>query len=305
MMSKDTKPLQHKQNDAIPVRPAKLTVLKRALILAVLFRIGNSALLGLLALFSVLVLPEAHKWTAFQMGSLLISWTFLAATAYGINDVVDRTRDRVNRPQRYLQQVERTPSWIVTSLFLAAVVAAGAGKFVPLDHYTILELLWAIGAIGYSFGLKRRSGLLANLLTAFCVAASGSPGCLNGYSRPLLSLLSVLFLLMLAREIWKDIEDQPGDAVAGFRTLAILLGRVPAARRAAIVAAAGFMTLIFNCPPGPRAAQMALALGIAGVSGSIFLFAWPLRIRPRRVQQLHRYSAIAVFALFVFGTGVI
>jgi 4-hydroxybenzoate polyprenyltransferase len=236
---------------------------------------------------------------------LFISWSALAATAYAINDLVDRVNDRVNRPQRYLQRVDRTPFWAVVSVSLAALVAGTTGAFVPLDRFLILEAAWSCCAIGYSFGLKRRSGLLANLLTAFCVTSSAAPGLLQGFSPSLGSLSAVLFCLMLAREIWKDIEDEPGDIAAGLRTIPILNGRVFAARSASLVAAVGFLVLIFDRPTGHNVETIAVCLGGAGVVACMLLFAHPDMMPARRIQRLHRYVSIAVFALFVGGSGIL
>lgn len=278
------------------------TKIHHAEILAQLFRMGNSTLLGALAVFSVDETQLGRHWAGFDLVLLFISWTALAATAYAINDLVDRIRDRVNRPDRYLQRVDQTPLWIIASVMIAAGVALLTGAFVPLDRFLVLEIAWSCCAIGYSFGLKRRSGLLANLLTAFCVATSASPGLLQGYSPKILSLLLVLFLLMLAREIWKDIEDEPGDRLAGLRTIPILRGKTIAARSASAIAAAGCVALILGRPPGFTFGMISSGLGIAGFVASAWLFAWPDIMPARRIQRLHRYAAIAVFGVFIAGS---
>lgn len=289
---------------AVGVHP-RLTAVWRAAILARLFRVGNCALLGSLAIFSVAVTRHGNGWTALHLSLLFISWAALAATAYAINDLVDRVHDRVNRPDRYLQQVDRTPLWIIVWVGVAALVAGIAGALVPLDRFLVLEAAWSCCAIGYSFGLKRRSGLLANLLTAFCVTTSAAPGLLQGFSPRLGSLLPVLFLLMLAREIWKDIEDEPGDVAAGLRTIPILRGRTFAARSASIVAAVGFLVLILNRPSGHNVATAAACLGGAGLIACTLLFAHPHMMSARTIQRLHRSAAIVVFAVFVGGSGII
>jgi 4-hydroxybenzoate polyprenyltransferase len=283
----------------------RLTLTERGAILARLFRIGNSALLGSLAVFSVVVTRYGNHWTPLQLSALFTSWTALAATAYAINDLVDRVNDRVNRPERYLQQVDRTPFWIVVWVCVAALVAGVAGALVPLDRFLVLEAVWSLCAIGYSFGLKRRSGLLANLLTAFCVTTSAAPSLLQGFSPRLGSFLPVLFFLMLAREIWKDIEDEPGDIVAGLRTIPILRGTTFAARSASIVAAVGFLVLILDRPTGHNIETIAVGLGLAGLMACTLLFAHPHVMPARKIQRLHRYAAIVVFAVFVGGSGIV
>lgn len=274
----------------------------RAGILAQFYRIGNSALLGALAVFSVNETRYGRDWPALDLALLFVSWTALAATAYAINDLVDRVHDRANRPDRYLQQVDRTPLWLVASVFIAGGVAALTGSFVPLDGFLALEIAWCCCAIGYSFGLKQRSGLRANLLTAFCVTTSAVPGLLQGSSPRILSLLPVLFLLMLAREIWKDIEDEPGDILVGLRTIPILRGKTVAARSACVVAAAGCVALMLGRPSGFTIGMISACLAVAGLVASAWLFARPDIMPARRIQRLHRYAAIVVFGVFVAGS---
>ena len=251
------------------------------------------------------MLFRSSRWTALHLSLLFISWSALAATAYAINDLVDRVNDRVNRPQRYLQQVDRTPFWIVVSVCVAAVVAGIAGALVPLHRFLVLEAGWSCCAIGYSFGLKRRSGLLANLLTAFCVTTSAAPGLLQGFSPSLGSLSAVLFCIMFAREIWKDIEDEPGDSAAGLRTIPILRGRAFAARSASLVAAVGFLVLLLDRPAGHVVEPTAVFLGLVGLIACTVFFAHPNMMPARQIQRLHRYASIVVFALFIGGSGVL
>lgn len=282
-----------------------LAIIKRALILVSLFRVGNSVLLGLLAVFSVAVTVPRGSWSSFQLLLLFTSWTALAATAYAINDLVDRINDRVNRPTRYLQKVDRSPRWIVASIWIAALAATLTGAFVPIPRFLIVEAVWSCAAIGYSFGLKRRSGVLANILSALCVTGSAMPGLVQGFSPRLIAFLPVLFLLMLAREIWKDVEDEAGDIVAGHRTLPILRGRVFAGRSACVVSAAAFLVLILNRLFTANLEVAAVVIGIAGIAASSVLFFHSLTMPARGIQRLHRYAAILVFALFVIGSSII
>ncbi|MBK9239276.1 MAG: UbiA family prenyltransferase [Acidobacteria bacterium] len=276
--------------------------MQRATILAQLFRVGNSALLGALAVFSIDEPRIGYEWSILDQVLLFVSWTTLAATAYAVNDLVDRVRDRVNRPHRYLQKVDRTPLWLIASVAFAGGVAVLTGAFVPLDNFLAVEIVWASCAIGYSFGLKQRSGLLANLLTAFCVATSAAPGLLQGAAPRLLSLLPVLFLVMLAREIWKDIEDEPGDIIARLRTLPILRGKKVAARSASVIDAAACVALLLGSRVGLAPEMISACLAAVGLGASAWLFVQPDRLPAHRVQKLHRYAAILVFFVFVAGS---
>lgn len=151
----------------------------------------------------------------------------VAAGANAINDHFDVEIDRVNRPERPIPRGDLTVAdakrtWIATS-----VVAAFCSGFVGIWPFAIV-----VGAITvlywYSRSLKA-TPLVGNLVVggmtglAFIYGAAA----VGPMDRGIVPALFA-FLVNLARELVKDIEDREGDALAHAATLPVRYGIRPA-----------------------------------------------------------------------------
>lgn len=149
-----------------------------------------------------------------------------------INDYYDRAIDAINRPLRPIpsgQITARAAWWGGVALILTGI---GTGFRVSYVCGTIASgvslLLW-----GYSAYLKHRP-MVGNL----AVGLSGGLAFLYGglaVSHPEQALFPSLFafLIHIAREIIKDVEDLPGDGAFHSRTLPVVVGVRGASRIAA------------------------------------------------------------------------
>ncbi len=187
-------------------------------------------------------------WCAAGLGALS---TFAAScAANSVNDAADVVADRINRPERPIPSGRVSPRAAVwTGLFLFAASAALAA---PLGARALaLVGAWVVLTTLYSVTLERLP-LLGNVVVALVAASpllmggltQGVPGAGEGPAAGLLGSavvvetgrrlvaagerLAVMFalaaLLHLAREFVKSAEDEPGDSVAGKRTIAVALG---------------------------------------------------------------------------------
>lgn len=173
----------------------------------------------------------------------------LAAGGNIINDYFDQKVDRINKPDRVIvgKTVKRRVAMMLNHAMNISAVAIGlyiswitklwAGVLTPVLMAT---LLW-----WYSPILKKRP-FIGNLAVALCVAAVPL---WTGYFEIILiqkrygdmltnpeSYFSLLwlavgayalfaFLLTLAREAQKDVEDLEGDVEGGYRTLPVIFGK--------------------------------------------------------------------------------
>jgi geranylgeranylglycerol-phosphate geranylgeranyltransferase len=193
-----------------------------------LIRPGNVLLAALSAGVGALVGP--HPIVA----PLTLGWAALAAglvTAGGnvLNDVTDVAIDRVNKPHRPLPRglVPTGPAAVWGALLLAGALAS-AWPLPPAGRWIVLGAV--AGVVFYDFWGKRIP-LVGNLIVAVVsglvfpfgglAAGTGLFGAIPG---------GLAFLMHLAREIVKDLQDEPADRTAGRRTLPIAAG-VTAARR--------------------------------------------------------------------------
>ena len=183
---------------------------------------------------------------------LVLSTMMIAAAGNIINDYFDVKADRVNKPERLIigkfvkRRVAIVTHWVINffSFIIALYLSWKLDTFWYLFiHLFSINLLWY-----YSVYLKRKfliGNMLIALLTALVPIIVGfyfhdiqniSAYNVNQHSAPfpietsnfilLLSfgLAGFAFMLNLARDIVKDIEDVKGDKKINARTLPIVLG---------------------------------------------------------------------------------
>jgi geranylgeranylglycerol-phosphate geranylgeranyltransferase len=163
-----------------------------------------------------------------ELGTAAIAAAALAALATGagnvINDYFDLEIDRVNKPRRPLpsNRISKRGA-LVTYVFLSIAVLAGALLFVP-RQVTALVLVWQVALFGYAVGAQRvfvAGNLLVAVITSSAFVAGGLAA---GNARAALVPFLIAFFFVLCRELVKGAEDIRGDAGAGVRTLALVLG---------------------------------------------------------------------------------
>lgn len=167
----------------------------------------------------------------------------LVAAFYVLNDIADRSVDRVNRPGRPIPSGgvgPRGAAALAIVLAAAAFVSAGAaGGAAPL-----VLLVWTVLLFAYEGGLKR-TGLPGNMLVSAVAASSLLFGAhLGGRVAAGIAPALFAFFLHLGREIVKDIADVPGDREGARRTLPIRIGD----RRALLVSALPLSLLVLLSP---------------------------------------------------------
>lgn len=155
----------------------------------------------------------------------------IAAFGNGYNDLCDLAADRVNRPDRPLVSgaLSEMAALRIAGWFLALGLMMSAYAYVKALEIAIMV---AIALFLYDKRLKGRP-LQGNLVIAATCAMTVIFGALPGeWNRQVLVLTVCAAGLTLAREIYKDIEDVPGDRIMGAVTLPIAIGD----RRANLVA---------------------------------------------------------------------
>ncbi len=183
-----------------------------------------------------------------QFALLVVSTMLITAAGYVINDYFDTRTDLINRPHRVIvgNEVPRRSAMALHIVLNVLGVGAGVGlawaihfPFLGFIFFLVAGLLWF-----YSTTYKRQF-LIGNLLVAFLTGLV--PFMVVLFEVPLLNRIysdimvqyhaswspvliwvgafSVFaFLLTLAREIIKDMEDLEGDMSFGRSSLPVVLG---------------------------------------------------------------------------------
>lgn len=174
-----------------------------------------------LVLATVAYVATAETIALQSYAILLVSVAFAVSGSFIVNDVADQAIDRINKPARPVAAGSVSPRTAVVVGILLLSAAPLVARLVSAS-LAILCLSVCIASIVYSFYLKSRHGIGANVLSAILTATL----CFVGFdianpSWPMIGISIAVFFAALAREIAKDVEDLPGDRLFRKSTLAI------------------------------------------------------------------------------------
>lgn len=163
---------------------------------------------------------------------LTISTILVALGGYIINDYFDQEIDKVNRPGKNLFEISLVKKLGVWSYVVIATVAVLLPFVVGEESLVLIMLLFNALMFLYAYWAKKRP-LVGNILVAGSMAAV--PFVLLAVDNPQIEWTKALadnatliviygsftFLLSMAREMVKDVEDIEGDKASGLKTAAI------------------------------------------------------------------------------------
>ena len=246
--------------------PALLRLVRPANAVLSLFAVAVG---GVLAVGAAAFAPGRIGPLALAMASA----AFVGAAANALNDVYDVEIDRVNRPDRPVPSGGVSPETARTAWAVLSAAGVLSGALVSLALASIaaasVAVLWL-----YNAHLKGTPGP-GNVIVALVIAAAPLYGALAVEAVPpaVWAAVGLTFLLTLAREIAKDVEDAGGDAAGGARTLAVVWGERRAAWGAASVA---WVTLaLLPVPVAWGLGRSFLAYGL-GAAACLLMAAWLL-----------------------------
>lgn len=179
---------------------------------------------------------------------IVITYVFIAAAGYIINDYFDINIDQVNKPQRVVVGSYISRRWVIfwhlILSLLGIYVSTIAFSFKDYWHIHLSNLLTILFLFLYSTNFKKDfliGNIVISLLTAWSIAVvyfskftiqqilnPDINDVANFKFAKLMVVYSVFaFILTLVREALKDMEDMEGDQKFGCRTLPIVWGLKP------------------------------------------------------------------------------
>jgi geranylgeranylglycerol-phosphate geranylgeranyltransferase len=145
-----------------------------------------------------------------------------------INDYFDYEIDRINRPERPLPRgamSRKTALWYAVALFAVGIILS---CFINIYAF-LLAVAAYVTMFLYAWKLKPLP-FIGNIAVASLTGATPLYGAIAVGKIGLAGTLALCaFLVNVAREVVKDIEDVEGDIEEGARTLPIILGKKKAA----------------------------------------------------------------------------
>ncbi len=209
----------------------------------------------------------------FQILMVLLGSAFLSAGLMIHNDVTDLKSDAVNRPRKPL------PSGLINtkiayatgtilmflSIFIALIINIKDEGSINYECGFLTLVIVVIGIYYNHYG--KYHGIFGNIAVALGVGAIpywGSLGVFPSYMFLMAPLTVAIFIQEIGREIMVNAGDYNGDRKAGFRTLAVKIGR----KRSMYVALAFYIAFI---PLYPLPVYDWLGIGIPKLFGPIYL----------------------------------
>lgn len=210
-----------------------------------------------------------------------------------INDYFDYEIDKINRPERPLPRgaMERRVA-LYYSVFLLSV-GLSLALLINLPAF-LLAVLAYVTMVLYAWKLKPLP-FVGNLAVAALTGATPLYGAVAVGRIGLAGTLALCaFLVNVAREVIKDVEDFEGDSLKGARTLPILLGK----RRASVVGSAfGIATVIASFLP----IKGGVGLGYYSMLpvDALILYASLIILRSQDRKTAHRSQILLKVSIFL------
>lgn len=164
----------------------------------------------------------------FNLFILIIASSLTIASGYIINSFYDSSKDLINRPKKSLIDrfvSQKTKLYVYFSLnFITSFIALFVSWRAVLFFSIYIFLIWF-----YSHKIKKYA-VIGNLMSAFLAVLPFFAILLyfkNFYS-VILFYAAFLFLLLLIREVIKDLENLKGDFANNYKTIPIIYGEINA-----------------------------------------------------------------------------
>ena len=219
---------------------------------------------------------QAPSILPFNFFLLVLSTILIAAGGYIINDIEDVAIDEHNNRKNAitLQLISRDAAYILyLALSFCGICIGFYLTFIAGIHYIAFINLIAAGLLYFYSTIYKRQFLIGNIIVSILTSLCFAIVYLSEPYAPKIDALKTLcsgyiffsFLLNMAREIIKDMEDIPGDAAAGCKTMPIVAGIITSKF------IAGFFILI------------------------LFLLLVAIQIKSRQWEALIPFSYVALF----------
>lgn len=252
---------------------------------------------------------------AFVAGAVVSGASFsVAHLAYGLvavvtsvggwfvlNDVFDRERDMINKPDRAIASGRVRVD--AGGLFAALLFAASLLALFQLPAHARIWLVGIAPILIFYSQLKVRVAWLANIATAIVGATMALTGAaMTGHYGYSWLIAAFAFLCILGREIIKDIEDVPGDQAVGLKTVPIIFGKRASLRAVLLLWGALIMIIPFPYALGIFSLGYLFLALMAGLLLSISLSGLNVAMTQKNIStslRLSQYSLALGIAAFV------
>jgi len=188
-----------------------------------------NALMAVVAILLMAIISGQFTMDVFLAGAVVF---IVTGAGNSITDYFDHKIDAINKPERPIPSGRiplRTAGIYSSALFMVGIILA----FLINTILGAIALLSSLMMIWYAYSLKRMlivGNLTISFLTGLCFVFGGI---VVDQIMVSIYLGFFAFLMTMAREIVKDMEDVKGDQAEGASTLPIVYGNVVSSKLAA------------------------------------------------------------------------
>jgi len=198
---------------------------------------------------SVLVMIALQRGfpDAYRMTLVFLSAALTTSGGFAFNDYCDWQTDAIVKPNRPIPSKQLSPSHVV--VLSAILFLAGLGTALMINIFSFGVVLADTSLlILYSAFLKRKSGLLSNLIVGLLIGTAFIYGEVALLQRVSLASLSLTFMSMgsIGGNVLRDILSLEGDLKTGYPTLPSKHGVNPSAKIGALFF---FLTIVASPVP--------------------------------------------------------
>lgn len=191
---------------------------------------GYNILMIILAQYLASIYILAPDWplrkVIFDINLFLIvtASALVIASGYIINNFYDAEKDLINKPNKSMLDRLVSQRFKLTTYFILNLLAVIVASYISFRAVFFFSA-YIFGIWLYSHKLKRIPGI-GNLVSASLAITPFFVVFVYYWNFETVIFVHALylFLLILAREVIKDLENMAGDVAQGYRTIPILMG---------------------------------------------------------------------------------
>ncbi len=159
-----------------------------------------------------------------QLFVIVLASTLVIASGYIINNFYDAEKDLINKPTKSMLDRLVSPQFKLNTYFMLNLFAVFAASYISFRAVLFFSA-YIFGIWLYSHKLKRIP-LMGNLFSAMLAIAPFFAVFVyyKNFDPVIFVHALYLFLLILAREMVKDLENIPGDLAHGYKTVPVIYG---------------------------------------------------------------------------------
>jgi geranylgeranylglycerol-phosphate geranylgeranyltransferase len=248
---------------------------------------------------SVLVMMTLQKGfpDAYQMTLVFVSAILITSGGFAFNDYCDWQADALVKPDRPIPSKQLSPSHAVILSGMLFLSGLGTAFTINLLSFGIILADTAL-LILYSAFLKRKSGLLSNLVVGLLIGTTFLYGEAALLQRVSVASFSLSFMSMgsIGGNVLRDILSLEGDLKTGYPTLPAKHGINPSAKIGALFF---FLTIIASPVPYlVEAVNYAYLIPIAIWDCILFYSALSLFKKPD-VQNVKKHERLATMSMIL------